>query len=348
MHFLDGKHVLRAGLFGVLLAWVGCGDLPERDPWDREPCRTNQVDCPDGGNSPCQIATVIVLPDTQYYAGYYPHIFNAQLRWIRDQVSPYNIQAVLHVGDIVDTIFDPAQWKVASTAMRQLDEVVPYVLVPGNHDEDGSRQGFMNDYFSPATMPWITGTMVEGQIENNYSILQIGPQKWLVIGIEFGPRDQVITWADSVLKAHESLPAIIVTHAYLYSDGTRYDWQTKGEAQVYNPHWYGYTATEGINDGEEIWQKLIVPNPNVRLVFSGHVNATPYALARRSDTRHTGGLPVHQLLQDFQSNTNGGDGYLRILEFDYPQEIIRVRTYSPTLHAYISDKAGQFTLSLDL
>jgi hypothetical protein len=225
---------------------------------------------------------------------------------------------------------------------------VPYVLVPGNHDQGGSRTGLMNAYFSPSTMPWIMGTMVAGQMENNYAILDIGPQKWLVLGLEFGPRDQVLTWADGVLKMYKALPAMIVTHAYLYSDGTRYDWLAKGAEQFYNPHWYGYTATEGINDGEEMWRKLIEPNPNVRLVFSGHMNATPYALARRSDTRHTGGLPVHQLLQDFQSNTNGGDGYLRILEFDYPQEIIRVRTYSPTLNEYLSDKAGQFTLSLDL
>jgi 3',5'-cyclic AMP phosphodiesterase CpdA len=348
MHSLNQRHPLWIACLGLILTAIGCGELPDREHDRPEPWEEPNVDCPDGGAAPYQVATVIVLPDTQYYAGSYPAIFEAQTQWIRDQAPIRSIQAVLHVGDVVDTIQDHSQWKIAEKAMRRLDGVVPYVLVPGNHDQDGSRSGLMSQYFSPATMPWITGTMVEGEMENNYAILAIGPQNWLVIGLEFGPRDQVLAWADGILKAYPMLPAILVTHAYLYSDGTRYDWQTKGESQVYNPHWYGYTAPEGINDGEEMWRKLIEPNPNVRLVFSGHMNASPYALAHRSDTRHTGGLPVHQLLQDFQSNTNGGDGYLCILEFDYPQEIIRVRTYSPTLKAYITDKVGHFSLSLDL
>lgn len=52
-------------------------------------------------------------------------------------------------------------------------------------------------------------------------------------------------------------------------------------------------------------------------------------------------------MQDFQSNTNGGDGYLCALQFDYDKREIRVQTYSPTLKSYITDEAGQFTLSLD-
>lgn len=374
MHFLNRDRVLLAGLFSMVFIGVGCDDSPDDPPlskdagiihpaldanWEDQPDGENgendadgwvegDAGCAEGEGCPHLVSTVIVLPDTQYYAGYYPTIFQAQTQWILDQVPALHIQAVLHVGDVVDSIFDPSQWKTASTALRLLDGVVPYVLVPGNHDQDGSRKGLMNQYFPPETMPWIQGTMVAGQIENNYSILQIGPQKWLVIGMEFGPRNQVISWADGILKSHKNLPAIIVTHAYLYSDGTRYDWKAKGETQFYNPHWYGFTASEGINDGEEMWNQLIVPNPNVRLVFSGHMNSTPYALANRSDIRHTGGPPVHQLLQDFQSNTNGGDGYLRILEFNYPQKTIHIQTYSPTLQQYIQDTAGQFSLSLDL
>jgi len=121
--------------------------------------------------------TIVVLPDTQYYSVAYPDVFAGQTSWILGQKAALNIAAVLHVGDIVDGDTQD-QWTVASTAMRALDGFVPYVLVPGNHDTDSDRNTMIDTYFGPASMPWITGTMIAGQIENNYALLDIGPQKW--------------------------------------------------------------------------------------------------------------------------------------------------------------------------
>jgi len=231
-----------------------------------------------------------------------------------------------------------------------MDGLVPYVLVPGNHDSNANRVGLIDNYFAPTTMRWITNTMTAGQIENNYTLVDIGPQQWLVLGLEFGPRDAVITWADGVLKAFPTKPAIIVTHAYLYGDGTRYDVAKSGldpnqpSFQAFIPQSYYYTTKEGSNDGEQIWQKLIVPNPNVRLVFCGHDNGAARLTSLRPD-----GSRVHQMLSDYQwLDDSGGSGYLRVLQFDYGQKQIRVQTYSPYLDQFMTDDANQFTLSLDL
>ena len=316
----------------------------------------------DGGADQGLAFTVVALPDTQYYASRFPDIFAAQTRWIVEQKSSRNIAVVLHEGDIVDGFNDPAQWTVANSSLRLMDGLVPYILVPGNHDTDGAnpvpaarRQGPIDSYFAPGTMQWITNTMTAGQIENNYALVDIGPQQWLVLGLEFGPRDAVLTWADGVLKAFPTKPAIIVTHAYLYRDGTRYDVAKSGldpsqpNFQNFIPQWYNFTPTEGINDGEEIWQKLIVPNPNVRLVFCGHDSAAARLTSLRPD-----GSRVHQMLADYKwlhsgtPDDRGGGGFLRMLEFDYGQKQIRVQTYSPYLDQYMTDDANQFTLSLEL
>jgi hypothetical protein len=298
---------------------------------------------------------VIVLPDTQYYASRFLSVFAAQTRWVVEQQSARNIAAVVHVGDIVDSANDESQWQVASTSMRVLDGHVPYVVVPGNHDTDGNRLGLIDHYFAPNTLPWVSGTMVAGKIENSYALLSIGSKRWLILGLEFGPRDAVLAWADGILKSHASLPAIIVTHAYLYEDGTRYGMTVPGRAdpqpnrQRFSPQAFGYTRKEGINDGEQIWDRLIVPNPNVRLVLCGHDNG----VARLSTFRPDGSL-VHQVLSDYQwlhqgtPDYAGGSGYLRILEFDYVKHEIRVQTYSPYLNRYMTDEANQFSLSLDL
>jgi hypothetical protein len=300
----------------------------------------------DAGNGPEAQApppvTVVVLPDTQYYAAAYPDVFAGQTSWILGQKASLNIAAVLHVGDIVDGD-TPAQWTVANSSMRVLDGLVPYVVVPGNHDTDGNRKTLTDNYFSPASMPWITGTMVAGQIENSYALLDIGPQQWLVVGLEFGPRDAVVAWADGILKKYPTTPAILVTHAYLYSDGNRYDINATPH-QSFIPQDYHVTESQGINDGEMLWQKLVLPNSNLRLVFCGHQTGWARLTSTRPD-----GTSVHQMLSDYQwyAGENFGRGYLRVVQFDYGKRTIGVRTYSPYLDQSLTDDANQFSLEMN-
>jgi hypothetical protein len=300
---------------------------------------------------PPSTATIVVLPDTQYYAASYPNVFTGQTAWIVAQKPALNIAAVLHVGDIVDSDIT-IQWTVANPAMRQLDNVVPYVVVPGNHDySTANRASLIENYFAPASMPWITGTMTPGKIDNSYTLMDLGPQKWLVLGLEFGPRDAVLAWADSVLKTYAAYPAILLTHLYLYSDGTRYDINvggtdsTKSNYQYWNPQYYGFTAADGINDGEAMWQKLVLPNSNVHLVFCGHMTGWAHLTSTRPD-----GTSVHQMLSDYQwvNGENFGFGYLRVVQLDYSSKKIKVQTFSPYLNAFLTDDPDQFTLDLNL
>jgi hypothetical protein len=77
-------------------------------------------------------------------------------------------------------------------------------------------------------------------------------------------------------------------------------------------------------------------------MLCGHIHDE----ARRSDTYN--GNTVHTLLADFQERINGGDGWLRILEFSPSNNEIRVMTYSPWLDSYETDADSQFVLSYDM
>ena len=126
-----------------------------------------------------------------------------------------------------------------------------------------------------------------------------------------------------MLKAYPNHPAILVTHAYLYRDGNRYDINiSKVTHQDFIPQDYGYTASQGINDGEMMWQKLVLPNPNVRMVFSGHDTGSARLTSARPD-----GSVVHQMLSDYQWWTDDthqdgsfGYGWLRIVRPRLRQE----------------------------
>ncbi|MGA7741663.1 MAG: metallophosphoesterase [Polyangia bacterium] len=306
--------------------------------------------------------TLVVLPDTQYYSASYPDRFDAQTNWIVNQATARNILYVVHEGDIVDNDVDD-QWQNASHSMHLLDGNVPYVLTIGNHDYPGaggatSRDTSLFDSYFPlanlqAIQPGFKGTYDPASASNSYHLFDAEGQTWLIISLEFGPRDAVLTWADGILKANVSANAIIVTHAYLYSDGTRYDYATRTD-QAFNPHTYGVEQLPGgVNDGEQIWQKLIVNNPNVRLVLCGHVHAEAHLTSTRD-----AGPPVHQMLADYQDvsqppdPTGNGDGFLRILTFQ-PNGAINVSSYSPYFNEFFpeaeavpADADNTFTLQL--
>ena len=84
--------------------------------------------------------TVVLIPDTQYYSEKHPKIYLAQTEWIKKRAKPDNIKFAIHLGDIVqnDTI---EEWENADRAHKIIDGIVPYSMVPGNHDmahENGS------------------------------------------------------------------------------------------------------------------------------------------------------------------------------------------------------------------
>lgn len=296
--------------------------------------------------------SLVVLPDTQKYVAFHPEIVYAQTRWIVENARAFDIRGVLHMGDITDDNSD-AQWEIAAEALHDLDGHVPYVLVPGNHDyglggEAGDRTTQLNTRFPFAeysAMPTFEESFEPGRIDSHAQILETPMGEWLVVALEFGPRDQVIAWADGVLSRHATLPAILITHAHTYSDDTRYDKPERPD-QEWSPYDYPLASLEGgVNDGREIYDALVVPHENVRFVLSGHVLND--GLGRVTSTRPSG-VEVDEILQNYQMNRLGGEGYLRLYEFSADGRHVDVRSYSPYLNEFKVDAANEFRIELGL
>lgn len=299
--------------------------------------------------------TLAVLPDTQIYAEAYPQHYDAQTRWLVDHAASHNIRFVLHEGDVTNANV-VEHWRNAKASMSLLDGMLPYAVAPGNHDygpggNAADRQSLFNDpaYFGPgspyASQPSLGGQFEAGKTDNTWHTFDGGGQRWLVIALEFAPRDEAVAWAGQVVAEHADLPAILVTHAYLYSDDTIYDWAAKGPEQSWNPHAYGVAKQPGetVNDGQQLWDKLVSKHKNFRLVFNGHVlnDGTGYR-----STRGVAGNPVHQMLANYQFKKEGGEGDLRLLEFQPDGDIV-VRTYSPVLDRHDRAPDQQFKIRLD-
>jgi 3',5'-cyclic AMP phosphodiesterase CpdA len=300
--------------------------------------------------------TIVVLPDTQNYSEKFPQTFAAQTKWIAENKVARNVACVLHLGDITNHS-TPVEWENAARAMSALDAAdLPYVMVPGNHDysEKGAckdRTTRLNDYF-PLAKRKFAGEDVFGaydkesdRAENTYRLFSAGGRDFLAIGLEFGPRRDVVRWANEIAAAHPGREAILLTHAYMYDDDTRYDWKKYGKNQTWNPHDYAVAkaTNDDVLDGEELWKELVAKHENFILTLNGHVLHDGLG---RITTQTPAGRDVHQTLVNFQMRPQGGDGWLRLLEFDKDGTTLNVIDYSPTRNQHNVSAQNRFTLKL--
>jgi hypothetical protein len=291
--------------------------------------------------------TFAVLPDTQVYTVIYPGLFDAQTGWIAANAKKRNIVYAFQLGDITDRN-TPTEWQRAVDAFSLIDNIVPYAIVPGNHDygpsgDASNRVTLMNDYFSyPRISAWPTfgGAYETGKLDNTYHLFSVGKRDFILLALEWGPRDEVIAWANRLMDNHPERFGIMITHAYLNNNDLRYDYTDTAHPQDFDPHFY---ATPGVNDGEELWQKLIRKHTFI-MVLNGHVlgDGTGY-LASKTDT----GITCHQMLSNYQFLNLGGEANLRLLEFQADGKTVRVSSYSPLYDSYLTDADQTYSFTLD-
>jgi len=312
--------------------------------------------------------TLAILPDTQYYTQYGNGVFEAQTQFLADNKAALNLKYVLHEGDVTQSNSAP-QWAIASRAMASLERVgVPYSLAVGNHDLEGNartRNSLISRFFPKSRLddqPTFAGVYPgePDNTSNSYSLFTAGDVGWLVIALEYGPRDLVLDWADGLLKQYPGRKAMVVTHAYLYPGAARVDWAAHGASQHGNPHDndgdgladnQGFTLLPGgVNDGGEIWTAL-KNNPNLLFVFGGHFTSPgssrwndPGAAAYLASTADDGHI-VHQMLANYQW-VSKDNGYLRLLEFQSDGHV-HVRTYSPNKDASLTGAAHDFIIPVN-
>jgi hypothetical protein len=294
--------------------------------------------------------TLAVLPDTQNYSTFYPGLYAAQTGWIVANKERLDIRYVIHLGDVVNNN-SAAEYRKARDAMKLLEGVVSYAMVPGNHDygpggNARTRETLLNEFFpfdSYAAQPGFGGAMEEGRIDNTYHQFEAGGRKWIVVCLEWGPRDAAVAWANRVMEDADAQgrTGILVTHAYMNNNDRRFDHTDKDHSQEHNPH--NYKTEGGVNDGEELWQKLVRKH-NFAITLNGHVlgDGTGYLLSANDR-----GGKVHQILSNYQFRNMGGEGYLRLMEFQPDGKTVRVKTYSPVFDRWMTARDQQFEFELE-
>ena len=298
--------------------------------------------------------TIAVLPDTQHYSEKFPDNYMAQTKWIVENQKERNIAAVLHLGDITNRNSKP-EWENAVRAMDLLNGKLPYAMVPGNHDYSAGggckdRTTLLNDYFPIQKMKSL-GSLdcvydkEPDRMENSVHLFSAGGLDFVVIGLEFGPRKDVVRWANEVAAKHKNRAAILITHAYMYYDETRYDWKKYAKKQTWNPHDYpvAKATDDDVSDGEELWNNLISKHENFLCTLNGHVLNDGLG---RMASKTPAGREIPQMLVNFQMKPNGGDGWLRLMEINPSNLAVKICDYSPTRGERNESAQNKFDLQL--
>lgn len=317
--------------------------------------------------------TIAILPDTQYYvrsANDAP-LFTEMTEWLVDNRARYNIQIVLHVGDIVDDN-TPEQWTRAKASLSVLDGKLPYVLAVGNHDlgkNSSDRSTMLNDYFrvsdNPLNAKAFGGSFEKGKLENAWYGFSHADRSYVIFSLEFGPRKAVVEWAQKVAEKHPDKSYILVTHDFidqessLFSDDGRPSRTTSKTKN--SPHQYGIGKNGDVHSGEELWDAFVSKHSNFEFVVNGHFKAfrrspqdpeklemlRDLATAYRNDAYPDGRI-VHQMLFNAQWAPRGGNGWLRLLEFLPDGKTVNVWTVSPHLASRSPDESAGWPSSPEL
>lgn len=283
--------------------------------------------------------TLAALPDTQFYSagtrGGTPAMFTAQTQWIVNNQAARNIAYVAHLGDCVNQGNSTTEWSNADAALRRLENPVttglldgiPFGLAVGNNDQspkntpDGNTTKLYNQYFGTTRFQArdYHGGRQGGNHDNHYQLFSASGLDFIVIYLEYDqtPDATILNWADNLLKTYSQRRAIIASH-YIIDDDA-----------IYSPQ------------GQAIYDAL-KNNPNFFLMLGAHITGE----SRRQDV--FAGRTVHTLMADYQNLSNGGNGWMRLLEFSPANNQIRVKTFSPVLNQFETDGNSQFTLPYDL
>jgi hypothetical protein len=263
--------------------------------------------------------TVAVLPDIQNYSSKYPEILKAQTQWIAENIKKENIVFAVQEGDIVNNFDNKTQWQNAKSAFDLIIGKLPVGMLLGNHDISANMESSnFNEYFF-------------NYKRNNYQLFSMGNAKFIGIELSFCPTESDLDWANKILQQNTNRKAILTTHGYLDTTSKRNVSLSK------NP--FGGCVGQN-NNTQYIWDNLITKNNNIFLVLSGHMHGT----AQRTD-KNNFSQPVFQLLADYQTEANGGNGWMRLLEFNLQKKQIHVKTYSPYLNKYMLDTNNDFVLN---
>lgn len=316
------------GLFSLfLLLFVSCGT----DDNEEEPIQIMKY------NPSSEY--IAIFGDIQYYTNAtYNYLFQHSCDWILAQKhAGMNLNNVLLVGDVTQHNND-GLWRYFQDATKELAQIIPFISAIGDHDYTWGEDRFTivdrnNTEFSkylgfPLTRQKVVAWYEEGHMENvvieNY--IHGIPIYFLVL--EFGPRKEVVDWANEYVKSHPDIHFILINHEYLKKGGER---RSHACVRLRNS---SSTYTTPV----QLWNRLIKKNDNILCVLCGHVGGLYAYTHDKNDL----GREVPQIQHNIQGSAYRYDNWLMLWDFPERSDSVNVSIINTKSMKYYEDKSLLF------
>lgn len=282
---------------------------------------------------------IAVFGDIQYLTyDSYVHIYRHSLDWIqRKNNDGWRFRFILHTGDVTMSNRE-SQWDCFLGATNQIAQQIPFISMIGDHDytwEDGVHidrrtSTHFNEYVTfPLSLQNVIASYEKGCMENIVVKNEVQGQRLDFLVLEFGPRKEVVDWANAYVKSHPDHHFVLMTHEYLEAGGGRRVSNLKMSARLRNTT---YTTPE------QLWNNLIKCNDNIRLVLCGHVGGL-YAIT--IDTNNFS-REIPQIQHNIQSPESRYDNWLMLWEFPAESDNANVFIYNTKTGQFYNNQACLF------
>ncbi|AMP00190.1 concanavalin A-like lectin/glucanases superfamily protein [Collimonas arenae] len=311
----------------------------------------------------------------------YNNPFKTQTQWIAAHGADLKIPFTIHLGDVVDQSWyytaegsSPwtsstnlvangqlnsdqinKEWELASQAMQVLEVAeCPYSICAGNHDvgaighdmqwgpdwgigvtgfnnDDGYQDG--GNHRSGIFQPYLQVFPTERAKQqatfggrhssgfHEYHVFTAEGNKFLVLSLSWRASDDALAWANQVIASNSTIPVILVNHQLMGigSDGT-----TAADTAYSN----------------YLWEKLIKNNDQIFMAVSGHYHGSCTKIKQNAF-----GNDVILMVVDYQMAYMGGNGLMRLYDFDLTNNKITASSFSPWVPVKPSSTLNQFDVA---
>ena len=182
--------------------------------------------------------------------------------------------------------------------------------------------------------------------------------EYMVVVMDYGPTDDMLSWASDIIKQYPNHNVIVTTHGYMWAEdrNCRYIEESDGGGMTGK---YGLNGSAA-NCGDEMWEEFVSQHENIKMLFCGHVSYD--TIVYRKDKGVNGNVVVQMLCdpQGIDANNvgqpliveNGDSAYNRLVGMvatyyvSADGKTIDVEWYSPIQKAYFRED-GQFRFSTE-
>lgn len=281
--------------------------------------------------------SIAFLPDIQFITDRYPNKLAPIFDYVINNKDKKNIKYMVGLGDLTDRNTSQ-EWSRVKEQFDRLNGVLPYSLVRGNHD----GANFLDTLFGKTTSEYYKhvaangGFYKESSVTNTYLLFEENNTKYMILNLDFGIGENVLNWADNVISEHPEHRVMIVTHAYLNSNGahlTKGDWATPS----------GSNASYA--DPDQMWEKHFKKHANIDMIVCGHMPSDQIIVTPAVGDN---GNTVYQILIDGQAADTtdfAGLGLVGLMYVTEDGRFAKIEYYSTAYEKYYY--GGHTDISLD-